>query len=133
MKPTAPPVKRGSPGTNGERNSAISRRSAGTNASSVSVVVPDALDGGLAAARTQHQEGVLAEERVAGDLLATLDALEQEGVVGVLRDLEEGRDRRQQVGHDLLDHRHERAAPRQLHELVECRLLHNTCAASGRG
>ncbi len=41
MKPTAPPVNRGSPGTNGDWNSAISRRSAATNGSSVSVVTPE--------------------------------------------------------------------------------------------
>jgi hypothetical protein len=41
MKPTAPPVKRGSPGTNGDWNSAIRRRSAGMNGSQLSVVTPD--------------------------------------------------------------------------------------------
>ena len=37
----------------------------------------------------------------------------------MLGNLEEGGDRRQQVGDDLLDDRHERAAARQLHELFE--------------
>ena len=56
------------------------------------------------------QERILAEERVAADVLAALDALEQERVVGVLGDFQERRDRRQQVGDDLLADRHERAA-----------------------
>jgi hypothetical protein len=41
MKPTAPPVKRGSPCTNGARNSAISFRRTGTKGSSDSVVTPE--------------------------------------------------------------------------------------------
>ena len=131
MKPTAPPVKRGRPGTNGARNSAISRRSAGTNGSSVSVVTPERSMIVLPRARAQHEERVLAEERVARDLLAAFDALEEERVVGVLGDLQKGRDRRQQVRHDLLDDRHERAAPRQLHELFERRLLHDSRGSDG--
>ena len=120
MKPTAPPVKRGRPGTNGAWNSAISRRSAGTNGSSVSVRDAGPLDAwSCPAARPQDQERILAEERIARDPLAAFDALEQERVVGVLGDLQERGDRRQQVRDDLLDHRHERAAPRQLHELFE--------------
>jgi hypothetical protein len=57
-------------------------------------------------------------------VLAALHALEQERVVGVFCDLEEGRDRREQVGHDLLPDRYERAALGQVHELVECRQSH---------
>ena len=41
MKPTAPPVKRGRPGTNGDWYSAISRRNAVTNGSSLSLVTPE--------------------------------------------------------------------------------------------
>ena len=63
-------------------------------------------------------------------MLAALDALEQEGVVGVLGDLEERRHRRQQVGDDLLADRHERAARGQLDELFERRLLHTGVPAS---
>ena len=88
------------------------------------------VDGRPALARPQDEEGILAEERVARDLLAALDALEQERVVGVLGDLEKRRDRRQQVRDDFLDDRHERAPARQLHELFERCLLHNSCAAS---
>ena len=84
----------------------------------------------LAVARPQHEEGILAEEAVAGDPLAAFDALEQERVVGVLGDLEEGRRRRQQVGEDLLVDGHERAARRQLRELFERRLLHTDVPAS---
>ncbi len=83
-----------------------------------------AIDDRLAAARLQHQERILAEEGVARDALAALDALEQERVVGVFRDLEEGRDRRQEVGDDLLHDGHERAAPGKLDELFESGLLH---------
>ena len=85
---------------------------------------PAALDRGLAVPRAQDEKRILAEERVAADVLAALDALEQERVVGVLGDLQERRDRRQEVGDDLLAHRHERAALRQFHELVERRQLH---------
>ena len=84
-----------------------------------------AIDGGSGAARLEHEERILAEERIARDALATLDALEQEGVVGVLGDLQERGDRREQVRDDLLHHRHERAAARQFHELFVCRLFHD--------
>ena len=85
---------------------------------------------GLAVARPQHEEGILAEEAVAGDALAAFDALQQEGVVGVLGDLEERRRRRQQVGEDFLVDGHERAARRQLGEFFERRLLHTDVPAS---
>ena len=84
----------------------------------------------LAVPRPQHEEGILAEEAVAGDALAAFDALQQEGVVGVLGDLEERRRRRQQVGEDLLVDGHERAARRQLREFFERRLLHTDVPAS---
>ena len=88
---------------------------------------------GLAAARSQHEERILAEERVARHAFAPLDALEQERVVGVFGDLQERRDRRQQVGDDLLDDRHERPAPGELHEFFEGRLLHELLCRAGRG
>ena len=78
----------------------------------------------LAAARSQDEERILAEERVAADLLAALDRLEQERVVRVLGDLQERRHRRQQVRDDLLVDGHERPALRQLLELFERRYLH---------
>ena len=83
-----------------------------------------ALDRRPAVSRPQNQERILAEERVAADVLAALDALEQKRVVGVLGDLQERRDRREQIGDDLLAHRHERAAPRQLLELLKRRDFH---------
>ncbi len=83
------------------------------------------LDRGLAVARADDEKWVLAEERVAADVLPALDAFEQERVVGVLGNLQERRDRRQQVGDDLLAHRHERAARGQFLELVERRELHD--------
>ena len=87
-----------------------------------------------AGARTQNEERVLAEKRVPRDLLSPFDALEEERVVGVLRDLEKRGDRRQQVRHDLANHRHERAAAREVCELVERCLLHERTPAfhSGR-
>ena len=85
-----------------------------------------AIDGRLAAARPQDQERILAEERVAPHLLAAFNRLEQERVVGMLRDLEEGGHRRQQVGDDLLVDRHERAALRELPEFVERRYVHRS-------
>ena len=57
----------------------------------------------------QHHERVLAQERVAGDVLPTLDALQQERVVGMFSNLEEGRYRCQEVRHHLLAYRDERA------------------------
>ena len=66
------------------------------------VVTPARSIDGLAVAAAQDQKRILAEERVAADVLAAFDALEQKRVVGVLGDLQERRDRRQQVGHDLL-------------------------------
>ena len=90
-------------------------------ARSLSVVTPPRSMVVRAVAGAQDQERILAEERVAADVLAALDALEQERVVGVLGDLQKRRDRRQQVGDDLLAHRHERAAARQFLELLERR------------
>ena len=103
-------MNRGSSGTNGELKSAIILRSTSTNSSAFSVVTPALLDDGLAIARAQHDERILAEERVPADVLAAFDALEQERVVGVLGDAQERRDRRQQVGDELLDDRHEGAS-----------------------
>ena len=77
------------------------------------------LDRRRAAGRAQDQERVLAEERVAADVLAPFHALEQERVVRIFRDLQERRHRRKQVGHDLLADRDERAAPGQFRELLK--------------
>ena len=117
-------MKRGSSGTNGAWNSAIRPRSTSMNGSLRLVRTP-ACSSVVSPPRPRRiEERILAEERVASDVLAAFHALEQERVVGVLGDLQKRRDRRQQVRHDLAPHRHERAAPRQLHELVERRLLH---------
>ena len=83
-----------------------------------------AIDGGAAVARAQNQKRILAEKRVSADMLAALDALEQERVVRVLGDLQEGRNRRQQVGDDLLADRNEGSAPRQFLELLKRRNSH---------
>ena len=82
------------------------------------------LDRRLAVARAQDQERILAEERIPSDVLAAFHAFQEKRVVRVLGDLQERRDRREQVGDDLLAHRHERAAPGQLLELVERCDLH---------
>jgi hypothetical protein len=74
--------------------------------------------------RAHDEEGILPQERVARHLLATLDGLEQERVVGVLGHLQERRHGRQQVGHDLFVDGHERAALRELLERFEGRDLH---------
>src|SRR4029078_1461382 len=66
------------------------------------------------------------EERIARDLLAAFDRLQQERVVGVLGNLQESRDRRQHVGDDFLVDRHERPALRQVLELIETRQMHHT-------
>ena len=65
-------------------------------------------------------------------MLAALDALEQERVVGVLGDLQKRRDRRQQVGDDLLADRHERAAPRQFLEFLKRRDFHARVNSASR-
>ena len=83
-----------------------------------------ALERGMAVARPQNQERVLAEERIAPDVLAAFDALQQERVIGVLGDLQERRHRRQQIGDDLLADRDKRAAPRQFREFFKRRDFH---------
>jgi hypothetical protein len=57
-------------------------------------------------------------------VLAALHAFEKEGVVGMLGDFEERRNRRQQVGDDFLADRHERPASGQILELIKRRDLH---------
>ena len=81
--------------------------------------LPRPLDRLLAVARPQDQERILAEKRIPADVLAAFDAFQEKRVVRVFGDLQERRDRREEVGDDLLAHRHERAAPGQLLELVE--------------
>ena len=90
----------------------MSRREAATNGSRCLRRHTGPLDRRPAGARPEHEEGILAEERVARDALASLHALEEERVIGVLGDLEEGGHRRQQVGDDLLHDRDERAPAR---------------------
>jgi len=72
-----------------------------------------------AVARAKDEKRILAEERIAADVLAALDGFEQERIVRVLGDLEERRHRRQQVRHDLLVDGDERPALRQLLEFLE--------------
>ena len=131
MKPTAPPVKRGRPGH--ERRPELRHQPAQRRHERLVALGRHArpIDDRAPLLVPQHEERILAEERIARDLLAAFHALEQERVVGVLGDLQERRHRRQQVRDDLLDHRHERAAPRQLHELFERRLLHSLSLAFG--
>ena len=81
--------------------------------------LPRPLDGLLAVARPEDEERILAQERIPADVLAAFHAFQEKRVVRVLGDFQERRDRREEVGHDLLDHRHERAAPGQLLEFVE--------------
>ena len=83
-----------------------------------------ALDRRAPLARPENQEGIFAEKRIPADVLAPFDALQQERVVRVLGDLQERGDRREQIGHDLLAHGHERAAPRQLLEFLKRRNFH---------
>ena len=78
---------------------------------------PTPLEHSLAVPRAHHEEGILAKKRIPRDLLAAFHAFQQERVVGVLRNLEERGDRRQQIRHDLLTHGHEGAALCQLDEL----------------
>src|SRR5450759_4673163 len=120
-KPTAPPVNLGRSGTTGDLKSAIRRRSVGMNGSVVSLVTPAR---SIVEIRAQHEEGVFPQERIAADVLATFHALEEERVVRVLRDLQERGHRREQVGHDLLADRHERALRGQRGEFSERRDLH---------
>ena len=83
-----------------------------------------AVDDRLAAPRPEDEKRILAEKRVAADLLAAFNRLQQKRVVGVLRDLQERRDRRQQIGDDLLVDRDERTPLRQLLEFLERRDVH---------
>ena len=95
------------------------------NGRSLSVVAPPRSMIVLPSRARQDQKRILAEERVAADVLAAFDALEQERVVGVLGNLEKRRHRRQQIGDDLLADRHERAAPRQFLEFLKRRDFHD--------
>ena len=126
MKPTAPPVKRGRSGH--ERRAELGHQPAQRRDERLVALGRHArtVDDRLAVARAQHQERILAEERIPRDALAAFDALEEEGVVGVLGDLQERRHRREQVGDDLLDDRHERAAPREIDEFFERGLFHRS-------
>ena len=85
-----------------------------------------ALDRRAAAPGAQDQKRVLAEERIPADVLSALDAFEQECVVGILGDLQKRRDGSQQIGHQLLADRHERAAPGQFLELLKRRDVHRS-------
>ena len=87
------------------------------------------LDDRLAVARAKHDERILAEERVPADVLAAFDAFEQERIVGVFGNPQERRHRRQEIGHELLDDRHERASLRQLGECFERCLFHKSRSA----
>jgi hypothetical protein len=78
-----------------------------------------ALQRQAAVVRAQDQERILSQEGVPAHVLASFDAFEEERVVGVLGDLQERRDRRQQIGDDFLAHGHERAAARQLLEFLK--------------
>jgi hypothetical protein len=86
--------------------------------------LPTSIDRRLAIASAEDQKRILAEERIASHMLAAFDAFQQERVVRVLGDLQERRDRRQQVGDDFFAHRHESAAPRQFLELFKRRDSH---------
>jgi len=83
------------------------------------------LHDGVAVARADDEEGILAEERVPAHVLAAFDALEQERVVGVLGDLQERGHRGEQVRDDLLADGDERAPARQLLEFFERRQFHD--------
>ena len=71
---------------------------------------PGAIDNRLATLRSQDKERILAEKRIAPDLLAAFDRFEQERMVGVFRDFEKRRHGCQKIGDDLLVDRHECAA-----------------------
>ena len=119
-------MKRGSPGTIGDWNSVISSRSTSINGSCALGHGAGRFDRGPPFRPRTIEERVFAEKRVPPDVLAALDALEQKRVVGVFRDLQKRRHGREQVRHDLAAHGHERAMLRQLDELVERRLFHDT-------
>ena len=72
------------------------------NGASLSVTTPARSMVVRPPSRAQDQKRILAEERVAADVLAPFDAFEQERVVGILGDLQERRDRREQVRDDFL-------------------------------
>ena len=94
------------------------------NGRSLSVVMPPLSIVVRAPRARRIRNGILAEERVPADVLAPLDALEQERVVGVLGDLQKRRDRRQQIRDDLLAHGHEGAAACEFRELLKRRDVH---------
>ena len=75
------------------------------------------LDGRLP--RPQPHVGPRSQERVAADLLAALDRLQQKRVWFVLRNRQKSRHRREQVGAHRFHHRHQRGRTRQTRELFE--------------
>ncbi len=93
---------------------------------------PGALGDGLAIARAKDEKRILPEERIAGDVLSAFDALEEKRVVGMLGNLEEGGDRGQQIGADLLPHRDERRVLGQRSEFLEGREPHGYAASRAR-
>src|SRR5262245_56750733 len=74
----------------------------------------------------QDQKWVASQKRVAADVLATLDAFEEKRVLGAVRDFEEGGHRRQEIGNELLAHRHECAALGAIPELFKGCELHRS-------
>ncbi len=86
------------------------------------------LDPDGARATAQHHVRVRAEERVARDLLAALDGLEQERVGLLVRHAQERGDGREQVGHHALDDGHDRALAAQVEERLVAR-RRDTCVS----
>ena len=88
------------------------------------------VDDGFAIASPEHDERVFSEKGVSADVLSAFDALEQEGVVGVLGDAQERGYRCQQIGDELLHNGHEGAPLRELGKRLEGGLLHSASNAA---
>src|ERR1051325_6904963 len=88
--------------------------------------LPRAIDNRLPFAGSQNEKRILAEERIAAHVLAALHGFEEECVIGVLGNLQERGDRRQQIRNDFLVDGNKRAPLRQLPEFFERCYAHTT-------
>ena len=88
-----------------------------------------ALDVDLVTLRPQAHVRPGSHERVAADLFAALDRLEQKGIGLLRRHRQKGGHRREQVGGYGLDDRHQGRLPRQARELLKVRLQHDSLPA----
>src|SRR5450755_541232 len=80
------------------------------------------------AGRSQLHIWTRSEKRISPNLLATLDRFQKKRVLFAARNRQKGRDRRQQVRHHGLHHRHQRGQAREAGEFFVVRTNHRVTA-----